>query len=107
MKLCQALGLGLELAPGAGVEALERLQLHPALLVAPGPRHPTVDKEGGYGLRGLGAEHLRPVPLGQDLGATGVDEQRRVPDRQQAGRCRRLPIRKRLARKMSSSASIV
>ena len=57
-----------------------------------------VDEERRRGVRVAHVEDLRPVLLGQDPRAAGVDEQRRVPRRQEADRDGLLGIGQRRAR---------
>src|SRR4051795_1738231 len=82
----EVFGLGLERAAVGGGEPAERAELDPAVDVLPGAGDGAVDREGRERLRCAGVEDLRPVRLGQDAGAAGVDEQARVPRAEEARR---------------------
>src|SRR3954462_8437404 len=95
MESGQAIGLGLELAAAPLAQATARLQLQPALLVAPAPGHGAVDQEGRLRLRRLRVEDERPVLIRQDPGAARVYQRGRVPRRQEARGRRRVRVRQR------------
>ncbi len=75
----------------------KRLELDPAVAVLPGSGHRTVDEERRRRLRVAHVKDLRAMLLGQDPRPAGVDEQRRVPGRQEADRRRLLGIGQRAA----------
>ena len=95
--MARPLRLGLERAAVGGGEPAERAELDPAVHVLPGPGDGAVEREGRERLRRLGVEDLRPVLLGQDAGAAGVDEQARVPRAEEARRGGRVRVGARRA----------
>ena len=67
-----------QLAPRGGVKPPERLEVDRAVAVLPGPGDRAIDEERRRRVRVAHVEDLRPVLLGQDPRAAGVDEQRGV-----------------------------
>ena len=90
MERRQPLGLILDLSARGFWKRLEWLDLDAASLITPGAGDSAIDQEGWHRMRRLGVEDEGPVRLRQDLGAPGVDQQRRIPRREEAdGRRRR------------------
>src|SRR6188768_2258214 len=95
MKLRQALGFFVQFTPYPGGQLAERGQLNSVLFEAPGAGDLTVEKERVDRVRGADVEDLLAVLLGQDSGPAGVDQQRGVPDGEEARRHRRLGVGER------------
>src|SRR5918994_6203078 len=93
MEAGKPIRLLLQSPPVGGAQPAERREMDPALLVPPRAGDLAVDQEGRERVRRLDAEDLWPVLLGEDAGAARVDEQRRVPGRQEPRRRRRLGVR--------------
>ncbi len=71
----------LDLAASGLCQRLKRIELDPPSLIAPGFGNGTIDEEARHRVRRPGIEDERPISLRQNLGAPGVDEQRRIPGR--------------------------
>ena len=99
------LGLVLDLAPGAGVEAAERLPADAAVVEPPRAGDGAVDEEGRDRLRHLRREDPRPMLLGKDTRPPRMDEEHGVPRRQEAHRRRRLGVGQRRAREVEELAA--
>ena len=89
-----------ELALRLARDAVEGVERDLSALEAPGAGDLTVDQERVDRVRRLRVEDEGPVLLRQDLRPARMDEERRVPDRQEARRRRRVGIRERRAREV-------
>ena len=88
-------------------ESMERRGLDTAGVVAPDTRDRSVDEKRAHRVRSLGREHERTVLLGKDPASARMNEQRRVPRRQEANGSGRLRIRERRPRKVEELLSLL
>ena len=108
VELGEALGLVVELGAGTPFgQPAERLDLHPPLLVAPRAGDLAVDEERVHGVGGPRVEDAWAVALREDPRAPRVDEQRRVPHRQEAHRSRRVRVGQRGAREVDELLALL
>ena len=77
------------------------------VLVAPRARDLAVDEERVHGVGGPNVEDTRPVALGKDLRPPRVDEQRRVPDGQEAHRSGRVLVGQRQPREVDELPAVL
>src|SRR5688572_14250306 len=89
----QRLAFTLYGAPIAPRELLERVQHDPTILRGPGAGDGAVNEISPHRERLADAEDERSIPFGQDLGPPRVDQQVRVPMRQEPDRGRNARIR--------------
>ena len=111
VKAHQLLGLVAHLALHRGRETLERLEgsTSPsfAALDLPFAGNRPVDQERRRRVRCLRVEDERAEPLRKDLRPAGVNEERRVPGREEAHRRRRRAARERRPRQVEELAALL
>src|SRR6266576_3879407 len=95
-------------APGGPRGPWERFDGDVPAVITPRAGHRSVDEEGVDRLRPLRVEDTVAELLGQDLGPPGVDQQRGIPDRQEANGGRGLRVGQRgIVRVQQATALLV